>query len=608
MNYGSYAGRMLWVDLSTGEVRSQATDIAVLKDFLGGRGVGIRLLMELTPPGIDPLSPENPLILATGPYTGTGVLSAFFNVTTKSPLTGVAASSHCGGYWGPELKKAGFDGIVITGAAAEPCYLLVEEGKAVLKPAAGLWGRGVFETEKLMREAEGKVEILSIGPAGENLVKFAAMMNHQRAAGRSGVGAVMGSKKLKSIVVRGNLPIVPFDPDTVTEISREGGRLSLKGGAAFAKYGSSIAFNVYNEKHALPTRNFREGYFAESALIDGEALKTGYFVEKRGCSKCPLRCGNIHRVPDGPYKLDGVEGPEYETMMAFGSNCDNSNLESILMANYLCNDLGMDTITCGDIFALLMDLQYLGIIGPRDLDGHSLAWGDHASMIAMIPKIARREGIGDLLAEGSYRAAERWGEAALSRVIHSKKQEYPGYESRRTFGTGFSLITSTRGADHLRAGLYVNEIFNGEFQAKGFEAHMATMLDKEHLMVIADVFLTCKFGMRHAQFTWPVLTRLITALTGFPMAESDLKRIGERIWNLERVYNLREGVEEDMLPSRFFDEDLTDGLEGGKRVTRERFLNARSLYYAGRGWNGRGEPTKEKLRELDLEPLASRTA
>lgn len=608
MEYGSYAGRMLWVDLSTGESRSEATDIGMLKDFIGGRGVGIRLLMELAPPGIDPLAPGNPMILATGPYTGTGVLSAFFNVTTRSPLTGLAASSHCGGYWGPELKKAGFDGIVITGASAEPCYLLVEEGKATLKPAAGLWGRGVFETEKLLKEAEGKAEILSIGPAGEHLVKFAAMMNHHRAAGRSGVGAVMGSKKLKSIVVRGGLPIRPFDPDTVTEISREGGKSSLQGGKAFAKYGSSIAFNVYNENHALPTRNFREGYFAEAARIDGEALKSGYFVEKRGCSKCPLRCGNIHRVKDGPYKLDAVEGPEYETMMAFGSNCGNSNVESILMANYLCNDLGMDTISCGDIFALLMDLQDLGIIGPGDLDGHSLTWGDHASMVAMIPKIARREGIGDLLAEGSCRAAEWWGETALHRVIHAKKQEYPGYESRRTFGTGFSLITSTRGADHLRAGLYVNEIFNGEFREKGFEAHMATMLDKEHLMAIADAFLTCKFGMRHAKFTWPVLTRLIHALTGFERSESELKRVGERIWNLERVYNLREGVEEDMLPSRFFEEDLTDGLEGGKRVTMERFLDARSMYYAGRGWDGQGVPSKEKLRELGLDNLVSRPA
>jgi aldehyde:ferredoxin oxidoreductase len=288
-------------------------------------------------------------------------------------------------------------------------------------------------------------------------------------------------------------------------------------------------------------------------------------------------------------------------MMSFGSNCGNSNVEAILMANYLCNDLGMDTITCGDIFALLMDLQELGIIGAGDLDGYSLAWGDHATMIEMIPKIAHRDGIGNLLAEGSYRAAEKWGAAALARVIHVKKQEYSGYESRRSFGTGFSLVTSNRGADHLRAALYVNEIFNNEFEEKGFEAHMATLLDKEHLMAIADSLLTCKFGMRHAQFTWPVLTALFNALTGIGLTEMELKLVGERIWNLERVYNLREGVVEDMPPSRFFEEDLADGLEGGKRITMERFIKARSLYYASRGWNENGEPLTEKLRELGIE-------
>jgi aldehyde:ferredoxin oxidoreductase len=308
-------------------------------------------------------------------------------------------------------------------------------------------------------------------------------------------------------------------------------------------------------------------------------------------------------VPDGPYKLDAVEGPEYETMMSFGSNCGNSNIESILMANYLCNDLGMDTITCGDIFALLMDLQELGIIGADDLDGYSLGWGDHATMIELIPKIARREGVGNMLAEGSYRAAEKWGATALARVIHVKKQEYSGYESRRSFGTGFSLVTSYRGADHLRAALYLNEIINNEFQEKGFEAHMATLLDKEHLMAIADSFLTCKFGMRHAQFTWPVLTDLINALTGVNLTEMELKMVGERIWNMERVYNLREGVAEDMPPSRFFEEDLADGQEGGKRITKERFVNARSLYYESRGWDEKGKPLPEKLRELNLGHL-----
>jgi aldehyde:ferredoxin oxidoreductase len=263
----------------------------------------------------------------------------------------------------------------------------------------------------------------------------------------------------------------------------------------------------------------------------------------------------------------------------------------------------MDTITCGDIFALLMDLFDLGIIGTDELDGHTLSWGEHESVVALIPKIASREGVGDLLAQGSYRAAESWGSRALERVIHAKRQEFPGYESRRSFGTGFSLVTSNRGADHLRAALYVNEIFMGEFDRDGFERHIDTLLDKEHQMAMADSFCVCKFGQRNAEYTWPVMTELYNALTGFGFSESDLQRAGERIWNLERLYNLREGVGEDLPPSRFFEEDLADGFEGGSRITMDRFRKARALYYQARGWDENGVPQPDKLRDLGLEDL-----
>ena len=600
MQADGYTGQMLWVDLDKGEIQSRPTNKDYLKRYIGGRGLGIKLLSELAPPKVDPFDPQNPLILATGPYTGTGVFSAFFNVTTKAPLTGIAASSHCGGNWGPRLKRAGFDGLVITGASAEPCYLVIDEGQAVLKPAADLWGKGAFETEKLIKEKEGNVEVLEIGPAGENLVKFAALMNGHRAAGRSGVGAVMGSKRLKAIAVKGKISVSTADPEKVKKISRQGARLAVEGGAAFAKYGSSIAFDVFNEANALPTRNFRAGHYTEAARINAEALKSQYFVKDHGCFNCPLKCGNLHTVPDGPYQLEELEGPEYETLMSFGSNCDNANLESILMANYLCNDLGMDTITCGNLFAFLMDLVDLGIIDADQLDGHAMQWGDHEAMISLIPKIAAREGIGDLLAEGSYRAAEKWGPEALERVIHSKKQEYPGYESRRTFATGFSLVTSNRGACHLRAAMYVNEIFMGEFKEDAFENNLATLLDKEHFMTIADSFLTCKFGMRNAQYTWPVLTELHDALTGFGFTEEDLKRAGERIWNLERHFNVREGVGEDIAAPRLFQENLADGKPGGEAMSSERFKKVRAIYYDARGWSSDGVPSAEKLEELDL--------
>ena len=604
MQADGYTGQMLWVDLDKGEIKTQPSDKAYIRQYIGGRGLGIKLLSELAPPKVDPLNPQNPLILATGPYTGAGVFSAFFSVTTKAPLTEIAASSHCGGKWGPRLKRAGFDGVVITGAADKPCYLVIDNGQAQLKPADDLWGKGTFEVEKLVKEQEGNAEVLVIGPAGENLVKFAALMNNHRAAGRSGVGAVMGSKWLKAIVVKGKISVEAADPGKVKAISAKGGKLAVEGAAPFAKYGSSIAFDVFNEANVLPTRNFRAGHYDEAPQINAEALKSKYFIKDRGCFNCPLRCGNLHSVPDGPYQLDEVEGPEYETLMSFGSNCDNANLASILMANYLCNDLGMDTITCGNLFAWLMDLTDLGIIDSAQLDGHTMNWGNHEAMIALIPKIAAREGVGDLLAEGSYRAAEKWGPEAMNRVIHSKKQEYPGYESRRSFATGFSLVTSNRGACHLRAAMYVNEIFMGEFKEDGFEKHVATLLDKEHYLAIADSMLTCKFGMRNAQYTWPVLTELHNALTGYGFSEADLKQAGERIWNLEREYNQREGVGEDIAAPRLFQENLDDGKLGGEAISRERFETVRVMYYKARKWDADGRPTEEKLKELDLNPLS----
>jgi aldehyde:ferredoxin oxidoreductase len=591
----------LVVDLSNGKIDIDEIDDQDFAKYIGGRGLGIKWLMDISPAKTDYYHPDNPLIFMTGPYTGVGVFSAFFNVTTKAPLTRIAASSHCGGRWGPQLKRAGFDGIIIKGAAQDPCYLAVEGGKAALHKADHLWGKGVMETESALKKDEGDAEVVSIGPAGENLVKFAAIMNGHRAAGRGGVGAVMGSKKLKAIAVKGKIPIQVNNPEKVTDISRRGGKLSIENGKAFGNYGTSMAFSFFNEKKVLPTKYFREGHFPEAHKINGEALKERFFVKDRGCFNCPLKCGNIHSIPDGQYKLEEIEGPEYETLMAFGSNCCNSNLESILAANYLCNDLGLDTISCGDIFAFLMDIFDLGIIDADGVDGIPMTWGNHEGMIALIPKIALRQGIGDLLAEGSYETARAFGDAAYSRLIHIKKQEFPGYESRRSFGTGFSLATSNRGADHLRATFYVNEIFMGEMDKDGFENHVDLLLDKEHLMTIDDSYCMCKFGQRNGEFTWPVLAELYSALTGFDFSESRLKQAGERIWNLERLYNLREGIEEDMLPQRFFEEDLADGFEGGAKVSKERFLKARSQYYRIRGWNEKGEPGSDRLKKLGLD-------
>lgn len=597
-------GKILEVDLAQGKWRNREIDEESLFRYIGARGLGIKLLIEKTPPGIDPLSPENPLIFMTGPYNGTGIFSAFFNVTTKAPLTGISASSHCGGKWGPRLKRAGFDGILCEGASSYPCYLLIEEGQTSIFEARDLWSKGTLETEKILRERHGEVEIVSIGPAGENRVKFAGIMNGHRAAARGGVGAVMGSKRVKAIVVKGRMPIELAQPEKVLELSKRGTQMAMETGKQFAKYGTSMAFSFFNEKGVLPTRNFREGRFSEAAKINAEALKSKYFIKDQGCFNCPLRCANLHHVPDGIYKLNEVEGPEYETLMAFGSNCGNGNIESILMCNYLCNDLGLDTITCGNLFALLMDLFDLGIAKPQQLEGTSISWGDHGTMVSLIPKIALRQGVGNWLAEGPREVAKRIGGAAPLRVIHSKGQDFSGYEPRRAFGTGLSLITSNRGGDHLRATFYVNEVFKGELEKDGFEAHMDLLLEKEHLMTIVDSLGMCKFGQRNGNYSWLVLADLLSAVTGFPFTDGELKRAGERIWNLERLYNLRERVEEDTLPQRFFEEDMADGGKGGEKVSKARFSNALSLYYKQRGWNDKGVPTAEKMKELGLEKFS----
>ena len=593
-------GSTLAVDLSNGTSESLHMDDHVYSEFIGGRGLGIKLLMDISRAGVDPLSPDNPMIFMTGPFTGAGVFSAFFNVTTKAPLTGIAASSHCGGKWGPKLKRTGVDGIIIKGVAENPCYILVDEEAVSVREGKDLWGKGTLETERMLKQQLGDVEVLAIGQAGENQVRFASIMNGHRALGRGGVGAVMGSKKLKAIAVRGKMPIQVNDHRKTARISSRHGKIALVNGKNLGHYGSSMGYSFLNEHHMLPTKYFREGYHADVHLVDASALKQGYFVKDRGCFQCPLKCGNVHSIKKGSYRLEEVEGPEYETIMAFGSNCGNSNLESILMANYLCNDFGLDTISCGNTIAYLMDLFDLGIIDADMLDGLSLSWGNHQGIVSLIPKIARREGIGDLMAQGSREMAKTIGGAAVSRLIQIKGQDFPGYESRRSFGTGFSLATSNRGADHLRAMFYIDEVLLGVLKDGDFEAHVDLLLEKEHLMTIIDSLCICKFGQRAGEFTWPVLTDLFSALTGIDCTEHDMRLAGERIWNLERLYNLREGVEEDMLPLRFFNEDLADGFEGGKKVPKDRFIKARDQYYRLRGWSEKGEPGSAKLEELGL--------
>lgn len=605
MAYG-YMDKFLKVDLTSGEISELPISKEWKMHYLGGRGMGIRLLWEYAPKGVDPLAPENPLIFMTGPYTGTGVFSAFYNVTTRSPLTGTAASAHSGGTFGYALKRAGLDGLMVVGQSEKPVYLLIDAGKVEICDASSLWGKDVQQTELMIKEKHGKVSSAVIGPGGENLIKFGCIMNDTfRAIGRGGAGAVMGSKKLKAVVARGKEKIGIADRDRFMALSRKGGKASLDVGKFFGMYGTGAAFGVFNKKGSLPSYHFRKGYYDEWEKINAEALKKNYFVRDQGCFNCPLKCANIHTVKSGPFAVEETEGPEYETMMAFGSLCGNSNLESIIKASHMVNLMGIDLISAGVTIAFAMDLFEMGLLNEKDTDGLTLAFGNADAMVEMITRIAYRQGFGDLLAEGSLIAGKKIGPEAEERVMHCLGQELPGYEPRRIPATGFSLSSSNRGADHLRACFYVNEIFSDEFKDRDFAEHMEIMAEKEDLMALVDSLVMCKFGQRNGQFTPDVCTELLEALTRFELDTPGLFHIGERIYNLERLYNIREGIEEIALPKRVFTEPIEDTMGTTPPLDIDHYEKAKANYFAARSWDEKGHPKPEKLVELSLAGLVS---
>lgn len=601
MDFG-YTGKVLCVDLTNRSLEIERTSSEIKRKFLGGRGLGLWFLTRGIRRDTDPFDEENDLVFATGPYTGTGVFSAFYNVTTKSPLTGLACSSHSGGSWGPRLKRAGFDALIIKGKASSPCYLSIVDGSCRILEAGQLWGQGVRATQISLQNLHGRVEVAAIGPAGENLVRFASIMNNvHRAAGRGGVGAVMGSKNLKAIVVEGSRKIQYHNRDRFMELSRRGAKKSLKNAQAFAKYGTSMVFSLMNEVGALPSYNFRAGHFEGAEEINGESLKSRYFVRDKGCFNCPLKCGNIHAVKEGPFSVEETEGPEYETLMSFGPNCGNTNLASIIKANDLCNDLGMDTISAGNTIALLIDLHENGLVQEKLTRGLDLGWGKAGTILKVLEMMAHRKGLGDILAEGSARAARHLGAECEGYVIHCKNQDFPGYEVRRAFGTGLSFATSSRGADHLRGCMYVNEIFQGDLDPLGFsDEKIQILVEKENWLALVDSLVMCKFGQRNGEFTPEVLPEVLACLTGMEISTEELLQIGERIYNLERIYNISADKGPDVLPERLFNEDLDDGIKGGTKIDRDEFDAAVKSYYQTRQWDPSGRPTTKKLDELGL--------
>ena len=595
--------KVLRVDLTTGKFADQEISKEDQRKYLGGRGLAAKMLYEENKSRLDAFDPENRLIIMAGPYTGTfGSFTAFYNVTTKSPLTGAILSAHSGGHWGPMLRKTGYDGIVFKGKSPKPVYLLLTDSGPQLLDATDLWGKDVFETIDTLEKRHERAKSAVIGPAGEKLVRYAAIMNdHHRAAGRGGVGAVMGSKKLKAIVVHGTKDVAQSDPEGLKASFKAATATVKEKSQAFMKYGTSMVVGITGKAGTIPTRNFQTGYFPEYEKIGGDAVVNGYKTKDTACARCPLHCGNLTKA-EKDYKVE-TEGPEYETLAMFGSNLGNSNLESILMANNLCNQYGIDTISCADTIACAIELFEKGIITEKDTGGIKLAWGDHPSIVMLVELTGKSEGFGKLIGEGSRRLAAKFGPDAAKYAMNVKGMEFPGYDPRGIQGMGLAFATCTRGACHLRATMYVPELFQGKLDRFTVKGKSPVLKDFQEFFTVLDCMILCKFGARNAfSNSWDEMVKLVNLATGAGYTVDELRQVGARSWTVERLFNLREGLsrKDDTLPERLFTVPIHDGPSKGAVVNKADFDKEIEEYYRLWGWTAEGVPTKQTLDALGI--------
>jgi aldehyde:ferredoxin oxidoreductase len=623
-----------WIDLSTDHVHLQPLDTAMASSFLGARGLGAAWLFQHLANPMDPFAPENPLIFSVGPFTGTPwPTGARYHVTFHSPLTGVYGYANSGGFFGPALRRAGYAALVITGRAEKPVYLEVTPQGVAIQPAEHLWGLDTAAAHEAL--ATGGARVACIGPAGENGVRIAAIVNDRgRAAARCGGGAVMGSKNLKAIQVHGRdegeLPPAFLDVAR-RAFAQVRDHPNVKG---LRDWGTVVLVSPKNHSGDLPARNHQFGQVPWPERVDAQAI-AHYTYQTKGCFSCPIRCSRLTRVEMGAHAGE-LEGPEYETLDALGPMCWLDDPEAVIHANRLCNDLGLDTISTGVTIAFAMECHEHGLLRDPDL---SLQWGDANTVLGLIERIARRQGVGDLLAEGVRRAAQHIGGDAPDYAMHVKGMELPRQEPRIAKGFGLGHATSNRGADHLYALPTIDLAGNLDAARHFFPVETIPALMEadneaykpdlvvltEHYCAVADALGICKFSTAETYATYPEdLAEGLSALWGREITAQELLTAGERIVNLERLYNVRLGLSraDDHLPARFtsqplpihtFERDATTGevrpspkpVHVGRLNDFEAMLDR---YYRLRGWTPNGIPTLDTLRRLGLEPLALRPA
>ncbi len=600
-----YGGRVLRVDLARGTHRVEPLDPELARDYIGGRGFVAKILYDEVPVGCDPLGPENPLLVAAGPLSGTFLPCASkAHLGAKSPATGGYGDANVGGHLAMEMKHAGYDLFIIAGRADRPCYLVVDDDQVAVRDASHLWGKGSLATESaLKRELGEDFQVATIGPAGENLVRFACITHDfGRQAGRAGIATVMGAKRLKAIAVRGSRGFPLADPGAVIRVGKEMYRqlFALPGFRDWTPYGTAGVTDWVNRVGAFPTRNFQTGFFEAHRDIGGKALRDRILVLDKGCFGCPIPCGKYSRVTIGSDEVY-VEGPEYETVAMIGGDCCLGRIEEVAYVNAVMDDLGLDTISGGNVVAFALECFDRGIITRSDTEGRDLRFGDLESVLWLTRKIARREGIGDLLAQGVKEAAARLGGGSERFAIHVKGLEVSGYEPRYAAAMALAYMTCDVGAHHNRAWAITYDVAVGRDRVEG-KAHR--VIELQHLRPLFDMLGVCRFPWVEVEFEPSRYADIFAPVTGQRRSWEELLELSERVWNLTRMFWVRHvpgfGRSWDQAPPRWYEEPALSGPTQGKHLSRDTLERLLDDYYALRGWDARGLPTPEKLEQLGL--------
>lgn len=627
---GGFVNKVVEIDLANEKIHIDLLNLEMARKYIGGKGIATKILWDKLKPNVDPFGPDNILIFATGPLTGTLCPATRMVVVTKSPLTGTFTDSYVGGRFGHELKFAGYDLIVISGKAEKPVLLWIADESVWISDARHLWGKDTFETDKLIKKEYGDkvVSTACIGPAGEKLVRFALIsVDGERHAARGGVGAVMGSKNLKAIAVHGSGDVKVADFDAFNKAALEAHRAIVDNELAhyvYKNFGTARQVGFANDQDIYPTRNYQAATFEEAENLSGERQRRDFWVREHACYGCPIACSHIGIARSLRFKGTVVDGVEYECTALLGSMCGVGNLEAVAHANMICDGLGIDALSVGNTIAWAMECYEKGILTNEDTRGLKLTFGNYEAQIDLIKKIASREGLGDLLAEGVRRASEKVRKGSEKFAMHVKGLELPGWGIRGSPGMGLAYATADRGGCHQRAwptayevtrekkypggtgerAKTINQEFLDRYSWKG--KALVTIID-QNLNASLWTLVACDIAVGKGIGT-DSYVEMLNAATGWDFNREQFTETGERIWNLSRAFNVREGFRssEDTLPPRIFDDRLPSGVAKDRLLAREDFERMLKDYYKLRGWDiNTGIPTAVKLRKLGLDDVVN---